>query len=181
MRALPVRLRWARREELDAVVALDRATELAPHWPVAAYAAMLDATGEDAAPHAADGPSRCLIVAERLPVDGAVQTALLAGFAVGLMHPGPACGACVAEIEDVVVAAGCGRAGVGRALCVAVLDWCRSLGATEVMLEVRATNVGAIALYARLGFVEAGRRPGYYRDPEDDAVAMRLRWTAAAS
>jgi [ribosomal protein S18]-alanine N-acetyltransferase len=39
---------------------------------------------------------------------------------------------------------------------------------------VRASNAGAIALYKLLGFVEAGRRPRYYQDPQDDAVLMRL-------
>jgi ribosomal-protein-alanine N-acetyltransferase len=41
-------------------------------------------------------------------------------------------------------------------------------------LEVRASSAGAIALYTGLGFVEAGRRPGYYAEPKDDAVLMRL-------
>jgi ribosomal-protein-alanine N-acetyltransferase len=41
-------------------------------------------------------------------------------------------------------------------------------------LEVRAGSGGAIALYAGLGFVVAGRRAGYYREPEEDALLMRL-------
>jgi ribosomal protein S18 acetylase RimI-like enzyme len=44
----------------------------------------------------------------------------------------------------------------------------------EIALEVRAASAGAIALYATLGFTQTGRRPRYYRDPEDDAVVMRL-------
>ena len=67
------------------------------------------------------------------------------------------------------------RAGIGRALCCAVLDWCRSNRATEVVLEVRAGSAGAIALYAGLGFTQAGSRPRYYRDPDEDALIMRLR------
>jgi [ribosomal protein S18]-alanine N-acetyltransferase len=157
-------------------VALDRATDLAPHWPVAAYAAILDATCDATDAH----PSRCLMVAERLAGEGSGQAALLAGFAVGLMHPAGEAGAYVAELEDVVVAAGCRRVGIGRALCGAVLGWCRLQGASEVALEVRAANAGAIALYEQLGFERVGRRPRYYRDPEDDAIAMLLRWSASA-
>ena len=41
-------------------------------------------------------------------------------------------------------------------------------------LEVRAGSAGAIGLYEGLGFVGVGRRRGYYRDPVDDAVLMRL-------
>jgi ribosomal-protein-alanine N-acetyltransferase len=78
-----------------------------------------------------------------------------------------------AELESVVVSASARRAGVGRVLCNAVLDWSRSQGATEVMLEVRAGSAGAIALYTGLGFTQAGRRPRYYRDPKDDALVMR--------
>jgi ribosomal-protein-alanine N-acetyltransferase len=55
-----------------------------------------------------------------------------------------------------------------------VLDWCRSNRATEVVLEVRAGSAGAIALYAGLGFTQASRRPRYYRDPDEDALILRL-------
>jgi ribosomal-protein-alanine N-acetyltransferase len=41
-------------------------------------------------------------------------------------------------------------------------------------LEVRAGSGGAIALYSGLGFVVAGLRKGYYKEPDEDAVMMRL-------
>jgi ribosomal-protein-alanine N-acetyltransferase len=44
--------------------------------------------------------------------------------------------------------------------------------ASHVYLEVRPTNVPAIALYESLGFRETGRRPRYYGD--EDAVLMTL-------
>jgi [ribosomal protein S18]-alanine N-acetyltransferase len=176
MTAPPARLRPARRADLDAIVALDRATDLAPHWPITAYAAILTATR--AAPDTF--PLRCLIVAEPLSAEGTLQHAPLAGFAVGLVHPAPVPDAPrIAELEDVVVAAHCRRTGIGRALCSTVLDWCRSQGATEAALEVRAANSGAIALYMQLSFEQVGRRPSYYCDPQDDAIAMRLRWSSA--
>ena len=80
-----------------------------------------------------------------------------------------------AELESVAVAASARRAGVGRALCAAVIDWCRAQGAQAIELEVRAASSGAIALYSGLGFVVEGRRPRYYREPMDDAVLMRLK------
>jgi ribosomal protein S18 acetylase RimI-like enzyme len=39
---------------------------------------------------------------------------------------------------------------------------------------VREGSAGAIALYEGLRFREVGRRVGYYREPEEDAVLMRL-------
>ena len=39
-------------------------------------------------------------------------------------------------------------------------------------LEVRVSNVGAIALYERLGFVARGVRRGYYTDNREDALIM---------
>jgi ribosomal-protein-alanine N-acetyltransferase len=91
------------------------------------------------------------------------------------LHLAPSDGSVhLAELESVAVAPSARRSGIGRALCARVLDWCRNHGATEVMLEVRASSAGAIALYLGLGFIAAGRRPRYYCDPEDDAVVMRL-------
>jgi ribosomal-protein-alanine N-acetyltransferase len=43
-----------------------------------------------------------------------------------------------------------------------------------VELEVRASSLGAIALYEALGFVVQGQRTGYYRDPVDNAVLMAM-------
>jgi ribosomal-protein-alanine acetyltransferase len=156
----PVQLLHATAAHLDAILALERATQYAPHWPPAAYSAIIAPDGS--------APRRCLIVAE--------VGETLVGFAVGLMHPAPDpdCGVRIAELESVGVTASARRAGIGRALCGAVFEWCRAQGATEIVLEVRASNQAANSLYAKLGFTQTGRRPHYYRDPEDDALAMRL-------
>jgi ribosomal-protein-alanine N-acetyltransferase len=163
MSASRIELRPAAASDLAAIFALESATDGAPHWPQATYEAILDeqlAAGQ-----------RCLILAE--------TDAALAGFAVGLMHRIPTTDRDdlddrVAELESVMVASSARRAGTGRALCCAVLDWCRSNRATEVVLEVRSGSAGAIALYAGLGFTQAGRRPRYYRDPDEDALILRL-------
>ena len=157
--------------DLDAILALERATANAPHWPLSSYAAILEVGKQRAEPdsnaQSAAAPHRCLFVAHR--------DTLLTGFAVGLVNPAPPSpdAACLAELESVVVACAARRAGLGHSLSSAVLAWCRSHGATEVILEVRASSAGAIALYTGLGFTQTGRRPGYYRNPSDDAVVMR--------
>jgi [ribosomal protein S18]-alanine N-acetyltransferase len=62
------------------------------------------------------------------------------------------------------------RRGHARALIGAALA--AFPDASHVHLEVRPTNVKAIALYESLGFRETGRRPRYYGD--EDAVLMTL-------
>jgi ribosomal-protein-alanine N-acetyltransferase len=47
-------------------------------------------------------------------------------------------------------------------------------GAREAMLEVRANNTIAQALYGRFGFKVVFRRPHYYRDNNEDALLMNL-------
>lgn len=155
-----IRLREARPQDVDAVIALERATEFAPRWPRRAYAEALQSAFTE--------PRRQLIAAERVSDADEPLATHLVGFAVGARHSGSA------ELESVCVAAGERRAGIGLALCEAIVAWTRALGAAEIALEVRAASEGAIALYQRLGFVETARRPRYYIDPEDDAILMRL-------
>ena len=47
---------------------------------------------------------------------------------------------------------------------------------SSLTLEVRVSNVSAIALYEKLGFSEIGRRPGYYRNPREDALILKKEW-----
>ncbi len=67
-----------------------------------------------------------------------------------------------AEILTLAVRPAARRAGVGARLVREGLEAALELGATRVFLEVAEDNAAARALYAGAGFVEAGRRPGYY-------------------
>ena len=64
------------------------------------------------------------------------------------------------------------RRGMGGALLSTVLKEGARMGARLALLEVRATNVPAQALYTRYGFRVAGLRPNYYTDPTEDALVM---------
>ncbi len=44
----------------------------------------------------------------------------------------------------------------------------------ELFLEVRVSNASAIALYSKLGFSVNGTRKGYYKNPVEDALIMKL-------
>jgi ribosomal-protein-alanine N-acetyltransferase len=152
-------VREAAAGDVAAVVELERGVEMAPHWEPAVYEAML---GGDAGA----ALQRWLVVAGNLEGE-------LVGFAVGrVLRAGEAM---EAELESVAVRGDARRRGMGRALCEAVMAWANAQGAEAMELEVRASSAGAIGMYQRLGFVEWGRRGGYYRHPAEDAVRMRVR------
>jgi ribosomal-protein-alanine N-acetyltransferase len=50
-----------------------------------------------------------------------------------------------------------------------------------VLLDVRADNVAAQALYARAGFERIAVRRGYYRPGGTDALVLRLQLRCGAS
>lgn len=79
----------------------------------------------------------------------------------------------VADLNRVVVASDARRAGIGRRLVLAGLEWADAMGAQQVMLEVEAGNDPAIALYEQVGFVALARRANYY-GAGADALVMAL-------
>ena len=66
------------------------------------------------------------------------------------------------------------RQGIGETLMISALVAARAEGATRSFLEVRAGNLGALAMYKKYGFVVDGIRPGYYQDNHEDAILMSL-------
>jgi ribosomal-protein-alanine N-acetyltransferase len=78
-----------------------------------------------------------------------------------------------AELLNIAVDPGLRRSGLGRELLTSAITWAEGRGATEIFLEVRASNAGAIALYEGHGFRAVGRRRDYYQHPVEDAVLFR--------
>ena len=68
-----------------------------------------------------------------------------------------------AEILTIAVLPEARSKGLGRRLVEAVADKARAAGARRIFLEVSEENQAARRLYDRLGFVEVGRRQGYYQ------------------
>ena len=62
--------------------------------------------------------------------------------------------------------------GIGMKLVEALMDHLRKNGVYRLTLEVRVSNVPAIALYEKLGFRQLGRRPNYYYHPREDALIL---------
>ena len=64
--------------------------------------------------------------------------------------------------------------GIARMLLDHAISVAREQGAEVLALEVRSSNVAAIALYELCGFVRTGLRQKYY-EGRDDAVLMEKR------
>jgi ribosomal-protein-alanine N-acetyltransferase len=77
-----------------------------------------------------------------------------------------------AEVFTVAVVPNFRRQGHGAALVSAAIDGLRTRGVKNLFLEVRESNLGAIAFYERFGFSKIGRRKVYYLDPEEAAITM---------
>lgn len=80
-----------------------------------------------------------------------------------------------ADVQTLAVAPAEQGRGLGRRLLDALLDEARRRDAHDVLLEVRAENAAAQALYARAGFERVGVRRGYYQPGGTDALVLRRR------
>jgi ribosomal-protein-alanine N-acetyltransferase len=141
--------------DLERVIEIAESLKEAPLWAHAAYLAAVEAEG---------APARIALVAEVAgPLGGVV------GFAIGRLV-GPE-----AELETIGVACETQRGGVAGRLFSALAEELRRMQVEELLLEVRASNRPALGFYRSRGFEETGRRPGYYAEPIEDAVLMRLR------
>ena len=79
-----------------------------------------------------------------------------------------------AELLNIGVAQAEQRKGLGRAMLAEMLSVARARQLRRVFLEVRPSNVAAIALYRSAGFSEIGIRRGYYQNAHgsEDALVM---------
>jgi ribosomal-protein-alanine N-acetyltransferase len=64
------------------------------------------------------------------------------------------------------------RRGIARVLLGELIADALAMGADQLTLEVRMSNVGAQDLYRAFGFVPAGARKAYYADNGEDALVM---------
>ena len=130
------RLRRLGADDLAAVAAL----EAAHGWPTGGSPAALAATLDD----------------DAMAVLGLARDAALVAYAAVARLPFEA------ELQAILVAASCRGQGLARRLLAAVIEQARGWGSERLLLEVRAGNASAISLYHAAGFVEDGRRRGYY-------------------
>ena len=65
------------------------------------------------------------------------------------------------------------RQGIAGLLMDALIEEAKARGIADISLEVRPSNEAALALYAKYGFKEEGRRKGYYQGKEDALIMWR--------
>lgn len=81
-----------------------------------------------------------------------------------------------AHVLNLCIAPAMQGQGYGRRLIARLIDLARWCHAERVFLEVRPSNVRALALYAKLGFNEIGERPNYYpaKRGREAAIVMAI-------
>jgi ribosomal-protein-alanine acetyltransferase len=134
--------------DVPVLLALEREAPTAAHWSLKQYETALR------------GSERLVLVLEEGPI--------IQGFLVARVVSREW------ELENIVISAQSQRQGHGTHLLRELLDYARGKGAESITLEVRESNLAAQALYAKCGFSLAGRRPRYYREPEENALLYRL-------
>lgn len=76
------------------------------------------------------------------------------------------------QINRFAVASPWRRNGIGSRLLDRVDQFAQEKGLYSLTLEVRLSNEAAQAAYKKAGFIEMGIRPGFYANPEEDALIM---------
>ena len=142
----PVLIRRARREDLPALAALEAEHPGYPAWGEGGLAAEFEKKF-----------SVTLV---------AVSGAGVLGFINFWVLPPQI------QLNSIVVSAKALRRGVAAALIAKLGEYAKKNAAAEVDLEVNEHNAPAIALYCKLGFKVAGRRPKFYNN-SDAAILMR--------
>jgi ribosomal-protein-alanine N-acetyltransferase len=129
-------------------------------------------TALDAEAFGADAWTAAQVMAE---LAGATRRVLVADTDAHLIGYGAiAVAGDAADLTRIAVAEADRRSGVASDLLAALHEEARQAGAERVLLEVAASNAGALAFYRCRGYSEIGRRRGYYATG-DDALVLELR------
>ncbi len=75
-------------------------------------------------------------------------------------------------INTVAVVENFRKAGLGTKLLQKIIEWCKNNNTESLTLEVRESNIPAINLYTKCGFIILGKRKNFYSKPTEDALIM---------
>lgn len=108
-------------------------------------------------------------ISELFALDGVIAAAECDGDGVcGVLIA--RCAADECELYRIAVLPERRGGGCGKSLMSYLLEECSLRGIKRIFLEVRRSNIPAISLYERFGFVQTAIRKNYYRSPCEDAV-----------
>lgn len=145
---MSVLLRQMTLDDLEQVIAIDQISFSLP-WPQRTFRYELT-----------DNPASRCWVAE---LDGRVVGMLVGWLIVDEIH-----------IATIAIHPDYRKQGIGKKLLFLSLQSAREEGAVSSFLEVREGNTAALEMYRKFGYVENGRREGYYKDNGEDAILMSL-------
>ena len=80
------------------------------------------------------------------------------------------------DMMNIAVHPDCRRKGIAAALIAELVSRLKARGSRILRLEVRESNLPAIALYEALGFTQLGLRKNYYRNPKENALILGKEW-----
>lgn len=161
MKAVGIRVRAARASDVARILEIERSWDHLSHWSAESYARLVG-----------DDQFSAGFVAE---LETPKQRVDIIGFVIFHASSG------LSEIYNIAVEKAHSRCGVGSCLIRAAIDGSVQRAATRLLLEVRKSNLGAIAFYKAFGFVVIGERLAYYSNPVEDAYVMELRISSPTS
>lgn len=77
-----------------------------------------------------------------------------------------------AQIIDILIKENYRKKGYGQMLLKYFLENIAK-NSTYIILEVRKSNMPALALYKKNGFIQIDLRKNYYSNPEEDALVLK--------
>lgn len=92
--------------------------------------------------------------------------------AIGYYVAGNICGEI--NLYTIAVATDKKGRGYGQVLLAHLINIAKANSAYFIGLEVRVSNVVAISLYEKNGFIRSGKRPDFYKKPNEDAYLYTL-------
>lgn len=154
MKALQVRIRKVRKDDVDRIVDIERSWRHLSHWSIDSYYRLIN-----------DDTFTSSFVAE---IEEEGERPNIVGFVI--FH----IAADVSEIYNIAVESGHARSGIGKQLMAAAIEESGRRRARKVVLEVRKSNNPAINFYLAFDFTITGERKNYYSNPIEDAYVMEL-------
>jgi ribosomal-protein-alanine N-acetyltransferase len=154
VKALEVRIRKARKADIDRIIDIERSWQHLSHWSIDSYYRLLN-----------DDSFTSSFVAE---MDSGKGRPSIVGFVI--FH----IAADVSEIYNIAVESAHARSGIGHELMRAAVNESGRRNARKVVLEVRKSNNPAINFYLKFDFKITGDRKQYYSNPIEDAYVMEL-------
>lgn len=78
------------------------------------------------------------------------------------------------QITNIAVKEKFRRCGIAAKILEKIIEYAKENEIISISLEVRESNVAAISLYKKYGFLPVGLRKNYYHNPTEAAVLMEL-------